>query len=64
VTFSYGPIKPRQPCCACNEDTKNHLTTPHGSYYLCETCVNDLANGNEIGLDAASPTEPKGGKLS
>lgn len=50
MTFSYGPIfdQPRQPCCACNEDTKKHLITPDGGYYLCQWCMDKLARCSEV----------------
>ncbi len=51
MIFSYGPIadQPQQPCCACNKDTKKHLITPHGGYYLCQSCMDRLANSEEVG---------------
>jgi hypothetical protein len=51
MIFTYGSIvdQPQQPCCGCNEETKNHLVTPHGGYYLCQSCMGQLANNEEVG---------------
>lgn len=51
MIFSFGIIEdqPSQPCCSCNEETKKHLITPHGGYYLCGQCMDELSAEKEIG---------------